>query len=269
MAANSGFFRIGSIKNAQGGLLPALRHNKRDLPEKSDINPDRTPLNYCLHHIGNENMPQAINRAVNVILAQNDIKPRKNACIAIECIFSLHDSRMSKETRPFFEACFEWLKKALAGKLEETAIAGVLISFDVHLDEKAPHAHALILPLLDGRLKGAEIKGGKGRFNKRNNSFMREVGVPHGLKPTKSLTSNEKTQMYTDVIQTFEANKDPVMLATYWPAFRDSIKLNPLPYAEALGVVRASLRVKTGKPKTLAEIMTKPCNPESKRKTAA
>lgn len=218
--------------------------------------------------MGDLNTPEAINRAVNVILAQHDIKPRKNACIAIECLFSMHKGKMSEDTKPFFQSCFEWVKQELAKDVEGAHLAGVLISFDVHLDEGAPHAHALILPLVDGGLQGSEVKGNAGVFKNRNISFMREVGVKHGLKPTKALTSNEKAQMYTDVIQHLDAKKAPVMLAAYWPVVRDNIKLNPLPYAEALGIVRASLREKKGNGKTMAAIFTKPC-PEKKKQRVA
>jgi len=43
----------------------------------------------------------------------------------------------------------------------------VLLSFDVYLDESAPHVHALILPLLNGKMNGNEIMDGKGNKSSR------------------------------------------------------------------------------------------------------
>jgi hypothetical protein len=258
MAADSGFFRIGSVNNAGGGLLPALRHNKRDLPEKTHIDPSRSALNYCLHHVGDLNTPQAINRAVNVILAQHDIKPRKNACMAIECVFSLPANRLHQNTRPFFEACLEWIK---------TALAGVVLSFDIHLDEAAPHAHALILPLCDGKLQGRNIMGSKANIYKLQNAFMQGVGSKHGLKPNKRLTATTKAQLYSDIIHALEQDREPIMQSKLWDVVRDHIRRNPLPYAQLLGIATPASKT-TGKSKTFVEIMTKHVKPEPKNKTA-
>ena len=243
---------------ARGGLLPALRHNKRDLPEKTHIDPSRSALNYCLHHVGDLNTPQAINIAVNVLLAQHDIKPRKNACMAIECIFSLPANRHPQNTRPFFESCFEWIK---------TTMAGVVLSFDVHLDEAAPHAHALILPLLDGKLQGRNIMGSKANIYKLQNAFMQEVGSKYGLKSNKRLTATTKAQLYSDITHALEQAREPIMQSKLWDVVRDDIRRNPLPYAQLLGIA-TPIHATNGKAKTFVEIMTKPVKPETKNKTA-
>ena len=163
MAVDSGFFRLGSVSMARGGLLPALRHNKRDLPERGHIDPTRSHLNYALTPI---ETAQTIDKHARKRLIDLDITPRKNAVLAIEAIFSLPASWHSRNNQSFFVACFEWI----AG-----AIQGELLSFDVHLDESAPHAHALILPLIDGKLKGSEILGGKGNIYRLQRAFANTV----------------------------------------------------------------------------------------------
>jgi len=40
--------------------------------------------------------------------------------------------------------------------------AGELLSFDIHKDEAAPHAHAVILPLIDGKMQGSNMMAEKG-----------------------------------------------------------------------------------------------------------
>jgi hypothetical protein len=152
----------------------------------------------------------------------------------------------------------EWVK---------TALTGIVLSFDIHLDEGAPHAHALILPLLDGKLQGRNIMGSKANIYKLQNAFMQEVGIKHGLKPTKRLTTTAKMQLYTNIIKALEQAREPILQSKLWDVVRDSIRNNPLPYAQLLDIATPSPTTK-GKPKTTAQIFCKPCKPEPKNKTA-
>ena len=91
--------------------------------------------------------------------------------MAVEIIFSLPIDRHQQDTRPFFQDCFEWVKQH---------IPGALLSFDVHLDESAPHAHALILPLINDKMQGNKITGGIGNLNRLINLFYAEVARHYG-----------------------------------------------------------------------------------------
>ena len=106
------------------------------------------PLNYALTE---PDSAEAIDRHAKVLMVQSGIdQPRVNQVMAVEIIFSLPIDRHQQDTRPFFKDCFEWVKQH---------ISGVLLSFDVHLDESAPHAHALILPLVDKQNTGQQDYG--------------------------------------------------------------------------------------------------------------
>ena len=241
MPADSGFFRMGSVSMARGGLLPALRHNKRELPERGHIDPRRTPLNYALTP---QNDAQAIYRRVNVVLAENDIKPRKNAVIAIEVIFSLHTSWHERDSRPYFADCLLWLNGAIQGEL---------LSFDVHLDEAAPHAHALILPLLDGKLQGRRIMGDVANIYRLRNEFMQQVGNRYGLRMERRLSSNARAKLAQAVRHELDQCQDPAPRSKLWALFLDHIKRDPQPFADVLGVCIDNLR----KPeKSFVQIMT-------------
>jgi hypothetical protein len=67
--------------------------------------------------------------------------------------FSLPIDRHTQDTKPFFTYCPNWIKKTFAGEL---------LSFDVHLGESAPHAHAVILRLIDGKMQGRDMVGSAG-----------------------------------------------------------------------------------------------------------
>ena len=243
MPADSGFFRIGSVNMARGGLLPALRHNKRDLPESGHIDTARTHLNYALTPI---ETAQTIDKHARKRLIDLDITPRKNAVLAIEAIFSLPASWHSRNNQSFFVACFEWITGVIQGEV---------LSFDVHLDESAPHAHALILPLIDGKLKGSEIMGGKGNIYRLQRAFAESLGVAHGLPLNKRLRHNERNTLARDVLAQMDAQHDPAMQSPAWTIIQDTIKRNPQPFADLLGVVQTKQAL-TKKSKSFVGIMT-------------
>jgi hypothetical protein len=56
-----------------------------------------------------------------------------------------------------------------------------VLSCVAHMDEGAPHAHALLLPLIDGHMVGSDLHGGKAKLAAMQASFHEAVGAPHGL----------------------------------------------------------------------------------------
>lgn len=226
--AASHLLRLGKIKG-KNGILNALKHNKRTLQAErgagANIDPSRTPFNYSLTCTATA---EQIDRHAKVLLVQAGIdKPRANGVMALEVIFSLPIDRHEQDTRPFFKDCLEWVKRNIPGEL---------LSFDVHLDESAPHAHALILPLVNNKMKGNQIMGGRGNLLRLINLFHTEVARHYGLSrnETKRLASNDKACIAKQVLS--KLSSDPVMKSIIWPCVRDVIFSDPLPYAQLLGI---------------------------------
>lgn len=226
--ASSHLFRMGKV-NGKNGILYALRHNKRALQAErgagANINACRTQLNYSLTET---KTAEQIDRWAKVLLVQADIdKPRSNQVMALEVIFSLPIDRHQQDTRPFFTHCFEWV---------QNQVSGVLLSFDIHLDESAPHAHALILPLVNGKMQGNKIMGGIGNLNRLINLFYSEVAQYYGLsrKDSKQLSGNDKVALEKIVLS--RLINDSVMKSEVWPCIRDAVHHDPLPYAQVLGI---------------------------------
>ncbi len=241
MPTQYGFLRVGSVSYEKGrGLLAALKHNKRTLPEAGHIDQARSHLNYSLSP---EATPEAINTRANVALAECNLKPRKNAVMAIEVIFGLPESWRERDNTAYFADCLLWLNQAMGGDL---------LAFDVHNDEAAPHAHALIFPLIDGRLQGDKIKGNVSNIRKLRESFMAQVGRKHGLETPKRLTHAQRDQLATAVLRAY-AN-DPVRKSVGWAVFSDSIKSDPQPHAALLGITLDNAPKR--KNKTFVGIMT-------------
>jgi len=246
--ASSHFFRLGKISNKKGKdvIQNALAHNMRTMPSQPHIDKSKSHLNYVLAGGGT---PATIARHAKAQMVTAGIdKPRKNGVMAVEVIYSLPIDRHSQNTRPFFLDCLDWTKKTFAGEL---------LSFVVHLDESAPHAHALILPLINGRMQGSDMVGGKGNLYRLINLFHLEVGNRYGLSKNKKgrLTSKDKAFMERYVLAIYEARNDPSMQSTGWSQIRDAIHQDPLPFFQALS---------SAQPESITnEIITLPLAPHS------
>lgn len=225
---SSHLFRLGKIKG-DNGLLVALQHNKRTLQSKrgasANVDATRTPLNYSL--VSNDT-PEKIARYAKVQMLQAGIdKPRKDCVRAVEVLFSLPIDRHQRNTKPFFTSCFNWTQQNFAGEL---------LSFDVHLDESAPHAHALILPLIDGKMQGSDMVGGIGNMNRLRDGFHSDVAVHYGLSRSESnrLSLSDKQIIERQVLAGLKG--DPAMQSSVWACVRNSIHNDPLPYAQMLSI---------------------------------
>lgn len=215
-------FRMGSVNSKK--FLVALEHNKRSSKNKfpPNIDASRIHLNYSLH---NNLTPVEIARLARNRITDAGVRLRKNVVMAVEIIFSTPNNYHQRDTRSFFKDCYEWVKRTFAGEL---------LSFDVHLDEAAPHAHALILPLINGKMQGSALKGNRANVLRLNKLFSEEVAVHHGLYSIdrKRLTYTEAKAIKQNVY--LRLKTDPAMSSAVWPCIRDAIEKDPLPFAHAL-----------------------------------
>ena len=234
--AASHLLRLGSVKDVyskqgklmQNGLLALLKHHKRTELPKDNIDPKRSKLNYCLTAPAT---PASIAAHANGQMLNAGIeRKRKNGVIAVEVLFSLPIDRHSQDTRPFFNDCYSWLHKTFAGEL---------LSFDVHLDEAAPHAHALILPLIDRKMQGNKMIGGTGNLMRLINLFHKEVAKHYGLSRSdyKRYNSADKASVALAVLNRLHG--DSIMKSSVWPWAREAIQADPFPLAQILAIVSA------------------------------
>lgn len=229
--AASQLFKIESVNSKKTKLLVALKHNKRTQQAErgalANIDATRSHLNYSL--TGSQTPEQIdLQAKVQMLTAGIDIqKQRKNAVVAVEIVFSLPIDRHAQDTTQFFSDCYAWVK--LNNPCE-------LLSFDVHLDEAAPHAHALILPIIDNRLQGDKLKGNRDNITRLSDLFYDEVGKPHGLsKGTKARLSAADKQILVKIILT-RLKPDAAMRSVVWDCIRDLIVQYPAAFADRLSI---------------------------------
>ena len=226
--ASSHLIRLGTIKG-KSGILEALKHNKRTLQAErgasANIDLTRTPLNYTL---AGADTPENIAKHAKIKMVMAGIDtPRINQVMAVEVIFSLPNQWHSYDTSPFFSDCLTWLKQIFSGEL---------LSFDVHLDESAPHAHAVILPLIDGKMLGNKMIGNTGNLMRLINLFHKEVAVHYGLSKSdrKRLNAADKAIIEREVLKRLKT--DSAMQSSVWACVRDAIHKDPQPFAQILSI---------------------------------
>lgn len=241
--AASHILRIAKLKGG-GKILAASRHNKRAIQAEkgadSHIDATRSHLNYSL--IGFDNPEAVANQAKSLMVNAGISSLRKDAVLAIEIIFSLpFNTRI--DTLNYFIDCCDWLPIHFGGEV---------LSFDVHHDEASPHAHALILPLIDGAMLGSDLVGNRTRLRTLQDSFHMVIGRKYGLsKPMRKLSGEAKSNTAKAVLNLIKS--DSIMGSVLYQLIHDDIVRNPERYADYLNIKQENT---SKKPRDFVSIMT-------------
>jgi hypothetical protein len=241
------FMRLEKLKGI-GIWMKAARHNKRaiqaELGASGHIDANRSHQNVTL--MGPSIADEVAQLAKNKITTAGITKPRKDAVIGLELVFSLPTNH-GQDVIAYFNACAYWAGETFGG-LDN------VVSADIHRDEAQDHAHVLLVPLIDGRLRGSDAVGNKRKLSELQAKFYKDVASKFGFsKPRARLSGHTKTQTASQVLD--KLRQDPAAKSLVWAVIRDSVARDPLSYALALGIDTEAGR--TEKPaKSMAQIFT-------------
>jgi len=250
------FLRIKKL-TGKAIIEVAARHNHREILAElgaasgGHIDPARVGLNCVLRgHI----TAAAVASEAQALMDDAGVKPlKRTAVLALEIIFSLPPQSSIDHDR-FFDESVQWAERYFAVPV---------ISAIVHNDEAAPHCHVLLLPLVDGRMIGSDLMGGRAKLQALQADFHAQVGQRHGLtrqavqKRPSAATRQQAIDSAFDVLEANSALSAAVLLALLVPHLND-----PAPLLLALGLTMPAEKMK---PKdTFIGIMTRPCTPEPK-----
>ena len=247
------FLRIKKL-TGKAIIEVAARHNHREILAElgagsaEHIDPARVRLNRVLR--GHGTAAGVASYAKTLMDAAGIKATRKDAVRALEVIFSLPSDSSIDHDR-FFNESIQW-----AGKY----FAVPVISAIVHNDEAAPHCHVLLLPLVDGRMVGSDLMGGRAKLLAMQADYNAQVGQRHGLArqaAQKRASAATRKQAMERALAVLEANSGlstAVLLALLAPHVND-----PAPLLLALGLVTP---VTTTFKSDFVKMMTKPCKPE-------
>ena len=245
-----------SIKKLKGkGIIQlAAKHNLREIQAEYGVNsdgkidPERVALNIVLS--GADTASGVVGEAQRLMTAAGIKSLRKDAVVGLEVLASLPPNSDINENK-YFNDFVLWA---------ESYFEAPILSAIVHNDETAPHCHILLLPLIDGRMAGSDLMGGKTKLQDMHADFYKQVGQHYGLKrqaPQKRHSAAIRKQavdLAFDALQVNGGLNDAVLRVLV-----DAHLANPEPLMNVLG-----LRMPESKPKkSFVEIMTKPCKPEN------
>ena len=228
--SGAAFLRVEKLKGS-GIITVAARHNKREIQAEAggggNIDPARSHLNFSLTGPGTADAVAKLAR--DLMTDAGAIKLRKDAVRGIEAVFSLPVGT-AIDPRAYFADCMAWAAAYFGG-------AANLLAFDVHMDEAAPHAHALILPMVGGQLNGSDLYGGPAKLKAMQTQFHEQVAKRHGLRKAPTRLSGEaKSKAAGLVLKHLRATGDAALQSLAWPTIRGSIEADPAPYLLALGL---------------------------------
>jgi len=239
--------RVKKLKG-NGIITVAARHNKRaiqaEMGTTGSIDPARSHLNETL--VGPSAAADVGQLAKDLMTAAGVVKLRKDAVMGLEIVFSLPHGH-ALDDLAYFTACAEWAGAAFGG-------AENVLSADIHRDEAAPHCHVLLLPLIDGRMDGSNLLGGKQKLMALQKEFHAAVASKFGLsKAPARLAGTAKQAGAKAVLQHLRDTADPVLKSPGWPAYRDAIEAAPASFLLAYGLELATPEKKL---RTFTQIMT-------------
>lgn len=246
------FLRIKKL-TGKNIIQVAAKHNCRELAAEigltaeSHIDPKRIRRNIILR-----GADTAAGIAATAQLLMDDAKVRtlrKDAVMGLEIIFSLHAESTIAHC-PYFEDATRWA---------ENYFHVPAISSIIHLDEAAPHCHVILLPLIDGRMVGSDLMGGRSKIVAHQSDFHDKVGKCYGLARMtirKRLSASIRREAMELAFNALEANSG--LNSGIIRALIEPHQVNPAPLLEALNLDMPKPEIKG----TFAGIMTKKVKPD-------
>ena len=214
-------------------LLDAARHNLREIQAEMGatgrIDPARSRANVIL---AGQDTAEGVQGAAGLLLAE--VGPlRRDHCQALEFVFSL-PAGCGIDVKGYFTKCLSWLEAEL--KLP-------VLSAVVHCDERAPHMHALLLPVgKDGRHMGSTPIG-REPLRRLRASFFAAVAGRAGLRREGAkMRGKTKDWAVAAILRRCQDMGMPDACGPLWSVFKTAIERNPVAALDALEIDPDTIR---------------------------
>lgn len=205
-------------------VLAAARHNLRELPLTPNITAGKQEANQVVWGGLTSN---AVNEAYKAMLIAAGVrKLRVDAVRLIECVISLpvgcHDA-----DGKYFTAAIAWLRQKFG---QENILSAI-----VHNDESAQHMHVLVVPLVDGHMRGSDLLGGPHHIGALLRSFEQAIQPAWKQLGFDTEHSVPPDQMARETVAYLQRIRDPMWESAVAPIIRAFIEDNPEPFFQMLG----------------------------------
>lgn len=208
-------YGIIRVRELSAGEVSATEvHNNRKYQEKGletpgHINPD----GYHIHEtLGDGSMSDRINERLKAL----GITPRKNSVMALEYVVALSGNPEEKELMKSKYDMGGFLSNAMKWVAERHGGMQNLVAVSQHFDESNPHAHIVVLPVVEKTVKWKNQKGEGERVENRLcardftgnadklsqlqtdfHAFVEPYGEKMGVKFYRGTKKEEQLKTYT------------------------------------------------------------------------
>ena len=232
----------------------AAKHNLREIQAEIGADSHIDAMRSCKNRTiaGPESADQIEQLSERLMLEGKVPKLRKDAVRGIEIVFSLPPVS-AIDNAAFFADSLEWSRQYFKAPV---------LSAVIHNDEAAPHCHVLLLPLIDGRMVGSDLMGGRKRLQDIQISFFEQVGGRYGLVRPKAqarLSAMQRAKSASLILSAIQSNHELIDRVDIEHALLDTLSRHPEPMLTALKLTVPS---QTKPKRSFVEIMTKPVKPE-------
>jgi hypothetical protein len=232
-----------------GIIRAAAKHNLRKLAAELGADSHIDAARVCLNRVlRGPDCADAVAAQATALMAEVGARlKRKDAVRALEILVTLPPASGIDEAA-FFESAVTWAEYYY----RVPVLSGV-----VHNDESAPHLHLLLLPLVNGHMRGSALAG---KYALAQDDFHAKVGRRYGLtrqalqKRHSAAIKQQAMDLAFDVLDVNSGLESRVIHALLAPHAK-----NPEPLLLALGLEMPVPKAKGG---SFAAIMTQPCKPE-------
>lgn len=182
-------FAVFHLEKGKGNLSGLGSHIDRTrIPKNAD--PEKQILNE--HLFGKETLTKDINKRI----AEAGSKVRADSVKALSIVLTGSHERM-KEIEGNSKMLKAWKEENLKFLVERFGEKN-LMRFSLHMDERTPHIHAVLVPITnDGRLNAKEIVGGPKGLKELQDQYakrMEQFGLKRGLE--NSAAKHEDVREY-------------------------------------------------------------------------
>lgn len=235
----------------QGVVRVAAKHNLREIAAEigaaGHIDPARIHTNLILR--GPASADEVTSNAKALMADAGITRQRVGSVMALELMFTLPPNT-GVNMHEYFEDATRWAERFYQVPL---------LSSVVHLDEAAPHCHALLLPIAEGHMIGSDLHGGRTKLIAMQAAFQEQVRARYGMAryaPAKRHSAAVRAEAMELARKYLNANyelADDVLAAILKPHAKD-----PEPLLLALGLSMPMPR------QSFVAIMTRPTKPEQR-----
>ena len=212
-------------------LRLAEAHNLRMMAaSNSAIDPRKSHLNTELVSLGSlslEDKVISILTARGIALDSYRLK-MKNRGYAVELLFTVTDGYIC-DFYSLYSDCIEWLKSYHP----ESVIAHAII----HFDEKTPHMHVVLVPIVEGKLQADKIRGYRNLNAQRSISLYDYLDPDYGLAYPSFLYGASKKYCAERAISTYRSLPDAELRSKLDQCIVQAIHSRPEPFMHAMKIL--------------------------------